>query len=214
MDRILVVTPHADDEVIGCGGMIAKTDAKVHLIVFVVGNPAGAQAPVAIRMAELGRSCDVLGISRHSVLYCGKSGFLDTLPMFDMVGRMDAVLEGTQYDEVYIPASCHMHDHAVVHNVMLAALRPGAHHPPRLIAVYDHTWTGWVDVPRYGKMYVDITETFETKLAAMRCYGSQLARHGPEHPSSLRAITALAEMRGYESQYEHAELYHIIQMRC
>lgn len=208
MGRILVVAPHADDEVAGCGGMIAKTDDEVHLVVFAVGN--SIQAPIVTRMAEMERSCNVLGISESTMLYPRKSGYLDTIPMFEMVGRMDAVLETAQYDEVYIPSPCHMHDHTIVHDVMLAALRPGVHHPPRLVAIYDHIWPGWVAVPHYGKMYTDITETLEAKVAAMRCYESQLARHGPGHPISIETIEAIAAMRGLECGYRYAERYTII----
>jgi hypothetical protein len=64
-----------------------------------------------------------------------------------------------------------------------------------------------------GKMYVDISETIGRKLVALKCYQSQLQRHQPGHPISVRAMETLARARGMEVGLAHAELYYIVQMR-
>jgi len=215
MARILIISPHADDEVIGCGGMIAKSGADIDLAVVTIGNPRdGVQVPIDVREAELEASCHILGIKAWRVLYHGLSGFLDTLEMFDLVGKLEDTISAGQYDEVYYPLPCHMHDHEVVNRACWAALRPGAHEsPPHLVAMYDHTWPGWSMGHAVGKMYVDISETIGRKLMAMRCYRSQLRRHRPGHPVSEEAVETLARARGMEVGFVHAELYYIVQMR-
>jgi LmbE family N-acetylglucosaminyl deacetylase len=215
MASILIVSPHADDEIIGCGGMIAKSEADIDLVVVTIGNPRdGVQAPIGARKAELEASCRALGVRDWQVLYYGLSGFLDTLEMFDLVGRLESIISAGRYDEVYYPLPCHMHDHEIVNRACWAALRPGAHeYPPRLVAMYEHTWPGWSRGYSMGKMYVDISETIERKLAALECYQSQLQRHRPGHPISGEAVGVLATARGMEVGLAHAELYYIVQMR-
>lgn len=220
MARVLIVSPHADDEVVGCGGMIAKRkDDVFDLVVAAIGNPnPGVQTVIGWRTDELAESCKILGIVSWTVLYHNLSGYLDRVPMFELVGKLDRILQGNQYDEVYYPASpVHMHDHSIVNRACWAALRPGAHNPhPTLIAMYEHTWPGWSPITvNLGRMYVDISEVMPTKLAAMSCYQSQLERHEEHlhHPISLNGIMSLGVARGLEACCKYAELYYIMQMR-
>lgn len=206
MARILIIAPHADDEVIGCGGMIAKRSEDFTVVIAALGNPVpGAQVDERLRTEEMRRAHDLLGVRWTTVLYPGKSGYLDSVSMFEFVGKLDRVLEDG-YDEVYYPAACHMHDHQITHDACRAALRPGTRRPP-FIAEYEHNWPGWNGLT--GNCYVDITATLQRKLDAMRCYSSQLARHGPDHPLSVDAIERVARMRGLECGVSYAERYKI-----
>ena len=56
-------------------------------------------------------------------------------------------------------------------------------------------------------MYIDITDTFESKLEAMRSYKSQL-QNAPSR--SLEAIEALARYRGSQNGFKYAEGFKVI----
>lgn len=209
MGRILIVAPHADDEIIGCGGMMAKRDDEIHVVIATVGNPIpGAQVHTALREEEMYRAHALLHVKRTTVLYPDRSGFLDEVPMFDYVGGLDEILrEG--YDEVYYPADCHMHDHHITYKACRAALRPGTKRAP-FVAEYEHNWPGWNHLE--GNYYVNITGHLQMKLNAMRCYDSQLYRHSlsRHHPLSIDAIERVAAMRGLECGVRFAERYRIV----
>lgn len=216
MERILVIAPHADDEVIGCGGMIAKrsSEHKVDIVIMAMGND-DLQRDTTTRVKEMEVAHKELGVSRYAVLYWGKSGYMDRVPMMGIVATLDKILEDGQYDEVYYPMPCHMHDHTITYQACRAALRPGAHKMPRLVAEYEHNWPGWSSVEG-GTMYVDISHgaCLVRKLAAMSQFQSQLNRHRePHHPLSLDAIQRIASMRGLECGVEYAERYRVAFLR-
>ena len=70
--NILIIAPHPDDEVLGCGGTIVKqvtTGDKVHLCIMTKGEEQyyGAQMLIEKR-AEVLRVADFLGITK--VYFC------------------------------------------------------------------------------------------------------------------------------------------------
>ena len=213
MGRILILAPHADDEVIGCGGLMAVSQntgvVGVDVAVVCIGNPvSGAQVDESTRMSEMYAAHKLLGVRNTYILYPGKSGFLDTVSMFDIVGKIDSLCKWG-YDEIYYPATCHMHDHRVVNEACRAAFRPGTKRA-KLIAEYEHNWPGWSMLT--GNGYLDITYVIDRKLEAMQLYGSQLARHANvhNHPLSLEAIRRVAAMRGLECGVEYAERFNVV----
>lgn len=216
--KVLIIVPHADDEAFGCGGMMAEMavrGAAVELLVFAVGGihhrHLEMEATLDTRIAELDASCGILSVQKYSVLYPGKDMQLDTIPQLDMVGKLDKILDRGQYDQVFYPYPSHNHDHATVHRACVAALRPGARCPgPSLIAMCDYIYSAWsLALASGGRMYVDITETIETKCEAIQAYTSQL-RLFP-NPMCVETIELVARMRGMESGYQYAELFHIVQ---
>lgn len=216
--KVLIIAPHADDEAFGCGGMMAKMAARgaaVELLVYAVGGihhrHLNAEATFDTRMAELDASCRILGVQKYSVLYPGMDMQLDTIPQLDMVGKLDKILDQGQYDRIFYPYPSHNHDHAAVHRACVAALRPGARYPgPNLIAMCDYIYSAWsLALASGGRMYVDITETIETKCEAIRAYASQL-RPFP-NPMCVEIIELVAKTRGMEVGCQYAELYHIVQ---
>lgn len=212
--NLLIIAPHADDEVVSCGGMIAKmSDAGHNVDVIVV---AMGWTPIVERMLEFRKASEVLGVRHNTVWYMDKESYLDIVPQHQLVRKLDDLLDNYIYDEIYYPCPAqHHHDHRAVEEACRAALRPGAHRPgPSLVATYEHTFPGWSPNPyTSGRMYVDITDYLDRKCEAWLCYRSQVEKNGPNHPVSVKGIRALAAMRGIEAGCESAELYNIVQLR-
>lgn len=215
--NVLVVAPHADDEVLGCGGLIARRKEAGHRVDVVVlglgGVPQradGQPSDVAMRQDELHRAGLILGVDRLTVLFPGLDMRMDTLPMLAVVTALDNVLDATRYDEVYLPYASSNQDHQVCYRAMLAALRPATgRSQPKLVAAYEYALIGWQPeaVPG-GRLYVDISHVLDIKLAALDCYPSQL-RPFP-HPCSPEAVTTLARYRGLEAGLQAAELFYLL----
>jgi len=210
-----VIAPHADDEVIGCGGTIAKAvagGARIDLVVMAVGGVRHRHLNEAVsteqREAELAASSKVLGITQAKVLYSGHEMRLERVPMYDLVSALDAILD-EGYDEVYLPPLDHNADHRRTHDAAVAALRPGARPTPAMIAIYETVGTG-PPSPAAGWVYVDIADPIESKLAALRCYASQIQEY--PHPRSVDAIRRMAESRGAEIGREACERFALLRM--
>ena len=217
--RLLIIAPHADDEVLGCGGTIARYVAEgwnVRILIAAVSDVyVGAQLKSSARhrIEELERSCRILGADSFQIGYDDKENLLDTLPLRDIIGMVQDELSQYAPDDVFLPLPSHHQDHRVIFDASLAALRPGGlASPPRLIAAYEYTYTGWY--PKHetntGFLYKDITQTLDTKIRAWEAYASQ--GRDPNHPLSAEAILALARMRGVEAGCTYAERFNILKL--
>lgn len=161
-DRVLCIAPHADDEVLGCGGTLARHVAAGHTVRVVVlcaapGDPRALESEQAARM---------LGIPAPRFLAL-PDGELDRRD--DLATRIAAELEEFRPGLVYGPATLDHHpDHAAAgHAVRVAlgqAVLPGV---PRLLCYSINTL-----VP--PSLLVDITESVGDKRSACECFASQL----------------------------------------
>lgn len=217
--RILVVSPHADDEVLGCGGFIARRSeegCEVDVLVGTIGDVVHVdgtlKSSAAERHAELAEAARILGVARHRVLFEGHENRLDTLPRVSIVSELDRAIAGGGYEQVLLPGPSHHQDHRVLLEAGMAALRTRpAVKSVRLVAHYEYAWSAWPEsAPSIGKWYVAISRQLGRKLDALRAYRSQL----PEapHPLSPESVERLAAQRGAECGVAHAELFHVVRM--
>jgi LmbE family N-acetylglucosaminyl deacetylase len=218
MVDILVLAPHADDEVFGCGGMMARRAAEgdnIHVVVFAVGGlkhrHLEQEATTAARLEELKHANDILGVSDTTVLFEGMDMRLDTVPQVEIVSRLDDLME-SNYDEIYFPYSSFNHDHQTVFNATYSALRmKGGNQAPIMSALYEYPEIGWNPTEvKGGKLYVDITDHLETKMRALSAYKSQIRPH--PNPLSLKSVSQFAAMRGIEAGFSAAELFYVQRM--
>jgi LmbE family N-acetylglucosaminyl deacetylase len=224
--RVLIISPHGDDEVLGCGGMIRRRVAEGHTVNVVVAavstvHQAGEilKATAETRTQEMEEAARRLGTAPPEILFTGKENQLDTVPMLDIITALDRILTEGRYDQVYVPYPSLHQDHRVIYDASFSALREkGSEHSPSLIAMYEYPYIAWTpgDV-KGGRCYVDITDQIDDKIRALEAYESQMPR-GPmrprraPHPVSPDAVRTLAAMRGLECGRKYAELYYLLKM--
>lgn len=215
--RILIVAPHADDEALGCGGLIARRRAEGHdveVVVATLGDVRRGDAiksSAATRQAEMVEAASILGIATPTVMYPGLENRLDTLPLLDLIGRIDALVGDGRYDQVLAPYPSHHQDHRRVFEACHAALRERGTGRPSLYALYEYSQiVHAVDTVPAGRLYVDITEHMAKKRAAVSAYRSQIG--AAPHPLSTEAMEALARQRGFECGKAFAELYYVLRI--
>ena len=178
----LVLAPHPDDEVFGCGGAIAshvRSGVPVHVVVLTDGARFGDETS---RANESRAAAKVLGYGEPEFWNLPDRGLRYSE---ELVQRMADCIVRTGADLVYAPSPWEIHpDHRQTSRLATEAVRR-VRHPVRL-AFYE------VGVPLRPNTLLDITPFFGTKEAAMRCFGSQLAQQ-----DYLRHIQALNQYRTY-----------------
>lgn len=215
--RVAVVAPHPDDEVLGCGGTIARLSAfgaEVHVVIVTKGQePAFSAAYMDQVMEEAERAHRRLGVACTHRLDLPAAA-LDALPAADVNGPLGECLSDIGPDTLFVPFIGDLHaDHQIVFTSSLVWSRPRSENAPSRIYAYETlSETNWYApgltaafVPDY---FVDIGDHLESKLASFAMFKSQLKEFPDER--SLETITALATLRGSTVFCTAAEAFKII----
>jgi LmbE family N-acetylglucosaminyl deacetylase len=198
----LVLAPHPDDEVYGCGGAILRhRAADVPVRVIIVSDGGGGLSGVArsactaARSAESRTAADILGY--------GQPEFWD-LPDRRveygeiLIARIVAALGDA--DLIYAPAPSELHpDHRNLAMAAIEAVRRTGQ--GKRIALYE------ISAPLHANVLLDISPVRAAKDAAMACFKSQL-----QHQQYDRQIAALNRFRTYTlpDHVNAAEAYHLV----
>ncbi len=200
---ILVVAAHPDDEVLGCGGTIAKLSgqgAAVHIAFLADG--VGARSPGAVSSAIELEQRRAAATSAAAILGAASVSFddlpdnrLDSIPLLDITQRVEALIAKHRPATVFTHHAGDLNvDHRCVHQAVVTACRPQSGHPVRTLLCFEvPSSTEW-QPPGSGpacvsNWFVDIGATLEQKLAALDAYSAEL-REWP-HPRSRRGRRAL-----------------------
>ena len=215
--RVIVFAAHPDDEILGMGGTIAvHTDAGDALRIVCVTDGSSTQYPGddelrARKEEEARRAAAELGVDDYVHLDLPDMR-LDTLPHVDVNRVVEEHVREFRAEVVYTPHPDVNRDHRALFDSVAVAVRPTPGQTVRRFLTYAPTssteWTpaaqNWF-VPNW---FVDVTETFERKLAAFAHYETE-QRDYP-HPRSERALRAHAEFFGASVGCEFAEPFVLV----
>lgn len=212
--KILIIAPHPDDEVLGCGGTIAKYSIigdQVYLcIVTKAYTPDWSEEFIKNRQKEIGKSNKILGIKKTYFLDF-PTVKLDTISQKKLNKAIYKVVSEINPDILYIPHKGDLNkDHRLVFESSLVATRPIDQKIKKVLSYETLSETEWGQPiePFIPNIYEDITETFRDKIEAFKSYKSEM-KIWP-HPRSLKIIEALAKKRGSEAGIKFAEAFILI----
>jgi LmbE family N-acetylglucosaminyl deacetylase len=215
--NVLVLAPHADDEVLGCGGTIARHVAEgdsVTIVIATRGIPELFPDEVMEQIRREARKAHaLLGVS-ETRFFDFPAPALDTVPRYKLAGAIGEVIREVQPRTLYIPHHGDIHsDHLHLHHAALVAARPLASCPVRKILAYETvSETEWAPphsgAPFNPTCFIDISEHLAKKLEAMSCFDSQIKE--PPDARSLRNLEALAHYRGATIARDAAESFVVI----
>jgi len=220
---ILTIAAHPDDEVLGCGGAMARAAAKgddVYICILGEGitsryadrssaDPQLIQALHA-RSREAGRLLGAREVFLHSL----PDNRFDTVPLLDVVKIIENHVQTLRPDVVYTQHGGDLNiDHVVTYRATLTATRPMRGTPAAAVYAYEvASSTEWAfqqfSPPFRPNLFVDIHQTLERKIQAMQVYESE-ARAFP-HPRSPEALRAAARRWGSVVGGEAVEAFEIV----
>lgn len=178
--HVLVIAPHADDEVFGCGGAIASHAGQGVPVSVVVLTDGARHGEPSLRMAESRAAAAVLGYGEPEFW-----GFADRALRHDqdLVERLVRKIAASGADLIYAPSPWEIHPD---HRQTASAAAQAAHQTGVRIAFYE------VGSPLRPNLLLDITAYADTKKKAMQCFASQLQQQDYD-----RHISALNLYRTY-----------------
>ena len=220
---VLVIAAHPDDEVLGCGGAIARMTGEGHdVYVAILGEGITSrydkreQADQGIIKEFQDRSRQVsklLGV-KELFIYDLPDNRFDTVPLLDIIKIIESLIDRLQPQIVYTHHYGDLNiDHAVVHRAALTAARPLPGCSIQAVYAYEvASSTEWA-YQRFSSafkptVFMDISDTLELKIQAMQLYHSETRSY--PHPRSLESLRALAQHRGSAVGVEAAEAFELV----
>ena len=213
--RILLVAPHADDELFGAGGTLLRMKAQGHVIKLVLVacsdillNHLHRKVAGDTRRREFEESARILS-TEESIIYFMKDSELDAQPIAQLVSHLDRDIDEFKPDVIFIPEPSYHQDHQHVHRACVAALRPTKERLPSRILAYEvPTSTGIQDrfVPN---VYVDVSDFVEEKKSVLKdVYASQYSAERGK--LTIDGMVRHGSYRGIEAGLEHAEAFQLL----
>jgi LmbE family N-acetylglucosaminyl deacetylase len=224
-ERILVVAAHPDDEILGCGGMIAgfaRKGVPVRVIFLAEGvtarySPDEFDTPkvieeIARRNKNAFLALDLLGVSKEEVFVSERLCCrLDQIPLIDLVKEIEGHIDDYCPSRVFTHSEGDVNvDHCLAYRATLPAVRPISN--SKLKAVYSFevlSSTEWSPSNLFTPTsFFDITESIDQKITAFSAYEEEMRE--PPHSRSEEVIRSLARFRGAQAGVAFAEGFQLI----
>lgn len=215
--NVLVIAPHPDDEILGCGGTIAKhvdNGDYVYVAIVTKGCEPMFSSEQVVQVREECKKADAFLGVKDTLFMDFPAAMLETVARYEFNGAFMNLIQNIKPDIVYLPHRGDMQlDHKMVVDAAMVALRPKYNHVVKKIYAYETlSETGW-DLPNTTNEFIptsynDISEYLDKKIEAMSFFGSQVTMF--PNARSLESIRALGIYRGSSMNLKAAEAFEVI----
>jgi len=215
-ERLLVIAPHSDDEVLGCGGLISKikkNGGKVFVLIFNLGfEKNDTKKSQTQRRKEVSDAMKFLNVDDYDVVFKkpNENRDLDARPLHSLIEtietRSKVSLEKIEPTIVAIPTIfSHHQDHTHIFNACIAALRPISTPISNIVISYEAPeHSRWSAIGVFEpNFFVDIEDVIDNKINAFYKYKSQIRPGGRDKNS----IKDQARYRGQEVGRKYCEAF-------
>ena len=218
---VLVIAAHPDDEVLGCGGTIARHVAEgdeVHVVILA----EGATSRDVIRSLEAReqdlndlakaahKAGNILGVSTLN-LHQFPDNRMDGVELLDVIKCLETHIEAFKPSIVYTHHAGDLNiDHQITHKAAVTACRPYPGQTVEMLIFFEvpssTEWQIHGSAQTFSpNWFVDINDHFERKKEALSAYSAEM-RFWP-HARSIDAVESLAQLRGAATGVKAAESF-------
>jgi LmbE family N-acetylglucosaminyl deacetylase len=216
--KVLILSPHADDEILGCGGFISRySKENYHINVLILTN-ANKGAPETYSSEEIKRlrkeakiANNLIGTSRLFFENLPALN-LNNYPVYKITNIINKYIADINPEIVLMPSINDIHDdHKIIFKAAKVSMRPNKKSNLKKILSYEVlSETEWNEEgksfnPNY---FVHLKKSdINNKVQAFLKYKSQVKKF--PHPRSKEAIINLSRVRGSQSFIEYAEAFKV-----
>lgn len=202
MNKVMIIAPHPDDEVLGCYSFLNEYTDVVYVTTL---HPLYRDRINSVEAAKL---AEAIGF-RDAKLpeFTEDTNNLDSIRTDNIIHEFEVLINQLKPHTVLIPNPSYNQDHRVVYDAALTAMRHhDTNHYVKRVLLYEQpeTWDTMRKPEPFKANYfrpIDI----EAKLDAVSVYQSQLRGH-----RSLEYIKAIAKVRGQQANVDFAEAFEVV----
>ena len=216
--NVLIISPHADDEILGCGGFISKYSKKNYYINVLILTNANKGAPEIYSTEEI-KNIRIEAKKANKLIGTKKIFFenlpavnLNNYPIYKITNIIDKYIKQINPEIILIPSANDIHDdHKIIFKASKISTRPNKKSSLKKILSYEVlSETEWNEE---GKLFnpnyfVRLKKKdINNKVKAFMNYKSQVKKF-PD-PRSKEAIINLSRVRGSQVFEEYAEAFKV-----
>jgi LmbE family N-acetylglucosaminyl deacetylase len=198
---ILAIGAHPDDIEFGCGGTMVKYTLKGHRLFLHIMTEGGSGADRSTRTREQEASKAILGAED---IFWG--GYEDTHLLVDveLIGKIEDVIKRVKPDFIFCnyPEDTHQ-DHRHLAQAVMSATRY-----IRNVLFYEGPTTQNFK----PHVFVDIYDTLDKKIEALKAHKSQVMKTNIEDLSIIEVARSCANFRGIQGRVKYAEAFHSLRL--
>ena len=221
--KILIVAAHPDDEILGCGGTVARLISQKHeAYTLILGEGVTSRD---IKRDKEARSADIERLKKQAkkankILGVRKVFFFDlpdnrfdTVPFLDLVKIIEKIKKEVKSDIIFTHFEKDLNiDHQITYKAVITATRPLKNEIAKQIYSFEiPSSTEWAYPLEFSPdVYSDISGTIHEKLKALEQYKTELMEY--PHPRSLEGVKLKAKLRGMDVGLNYAEAFKIVRI--
>jgi LmbE family N-acetylglucosaminyl deacetylase len=222
MKKILCVAAHPDDEVLGCGGTLAKfarEGAHIRTVIVAEGitsrstkrSTTKSSRELDLLRKQTEAAAKILGVKGVDFLQLPDNR-LDSLDLLDVIKPLESIIAKFKPNMVFTHFAGDLNvDHQIVNKAVLTACRPLPGSSIEKIFEFEVlSSTGWSSLsgPQFTpQVSVDISKFLVQKERALEIYQGEM-RPFP-HARSIECVLALAKLRGGQVGFSAAEAFQL-----
>jgi LmbE family N-acetylglucosaminyl deacetylase len=219
---ILVIAAHPDDEILGCGGTIARYSREGHLVhILIMAEGITSRDEKRNRDSRIDLINHLHSIALRAGFFVGAKSVellefpdnrMDSCDQLEIIKAIEKKIKNLKPTIIFTHFSNDLNiDHRIINTAVITACRPLSDQSVRELYFFEiPSSTEW----NFGNssnnflpnFFVTLTEEdFLRKIGALEIYKSEM-REFP-HPRSIPAIDAISKWRGATVGVDYAESF-------
>ena len=215
--KVVIISPHPDDETLGVGGTIARLiESGIDVSILQVSGhlpPLYDRSHFEVTKQEAIKAFSVLGVNSYEFMEIPATQ-VHNIPVATLnKGITDFIMKNSP-EMVLLPFPDRHIDHRTIFDASVVSCRPNRKGAPKFVFAYETlSETHW-NVPGIEphfapEVFFDISNTLSKKIQALNCYQSQIKNNTSR---SVEAVEALAKFRGSQNGFEYAEAFKVVRI--
>jgi N-acetylglucosamine malate deacetylase 1 len=215
--KIVVITPHPDDEVLGLGATISRfADMNIEVSILVVSGhlpPLYNQRFFNITKIEAEKAFKIMNVTNWEFLEIPATT-VHQVPVAELNSKINNFLKLHNPDWVFIPFPDRHIDHRTIFDSSIVSCRPINKNFPKVVLAYETlSETHWnvpgIEPAFIPDLFIDTSNYMKQKEKALNCYNSQIDGNSSR---SVEACMALAKFRGSQNGCDYAEAFKVVRI--